>query len=300
MDLSFKTHIEHAQTRRQYLHNQLKQDIPKLVKMALEEDLGGALDMTQDRSAQLIPAQQTAHARLITRENGIFCGRAFAEAVFTQLGENIEITWLVKDGDSIHANQILCELKGNARILLTAERTAMNFIQTLSGCATQTALYVAALKGGKTRLLDTRKTIPGLRTALKYAVSCGGGMNHRMGVFDAYLIKENHIVACGGIQQAVDMAKIQTPHLGIEVEVENLTELEQAIQAGAHMVMLDNFDFKMMHEAVAINQGRVALEASGNVTLETLSAIQATGVDFVSVGAITKHLKALDLSMRFQ
>ncbi len=291
-----------------YIKEQLASELPRLVTEALKEDLGGSLDISKDLSAQLILENKIANAFILSREAGVFCGKAFADEVFKQLDAQLgakmtnttKITWHVKDGDKIKANTVLCHLEGHARILLTGERTAMNFIQTLSGCASKTALYVEKLRHTDTSLLDTRKTIPNLRYALKYAVACGGGMNHRIGVFDAYLIKENHIFACGGIDKAVSLAKALTPNKPIEIETENLDEVQQAILAGADIIMLDNFSLPMLEEAVALTQKKAHLEASGNVTLENLEAIAATGVDYISVGAITKHLTALDLSMRFQ
>ncbi|AQM20302.1 MULTISPECIES: carboxylating nicotinate-nucleotide diphosphorylase [Vibrio] len=289
-----------SQQRLDYLKQQLPLEITRAVSDALREDLGGSLDATADITANLIPADARNTATLITREHGVFCGQAWAEEVFKQLGGEVKIDWHVQDGDQVKPNQILCTLEGPARALLTGERNAMNFIQTLSGCASITAQYAKQLEGTECRLLDTRKTIPGLRSALKYAVACGGGFNHRIGVFDAYLIKENHIIACGGITQAISTAKQLNPGKPVEVETESLQELEEAIQAGADIIMLDNFSIEMMREAVAINAGRAALENSGNVTLETIGDYARTGVDYISVGALTKHIKALDLSMRFQ
>lgn len=289
-----------SQQRLDYLKQQLPLEITRAVSDALREDLGGSLDATADITANLIPADARNTATLITREHGIFCGQAWAEEVFKQLGGEVKIDWHVQDGDQVKPNQVLCTLEGPARALLTGERNAMNFIQTLSGCASITAQYAKQLEGTECRLLDTRKTIPGLRSALKYAVACGGGFNHRIGVFDAYLIKENHIIACGGITQAISTAKQLNPGKPVEVETESLQELEEAIQAGADIIMLDNFSIEMMREAVAINAGRAALENSGNVTLETIGNYARTGVDYISVGALTKHIKALDLSMRFQ
>lgn len=289
-----------SQQRLDYLKQQLPLEITRTVSDALREDLGGSLDATADITANLIPADARNSATLITREHGVFCGQAWAEEVFKQLGGEVKIDWHVQDGDQVKPNQVLCTLEGPARALLTGERNAMNFIQTLSGCASITAQYAKQLEGTECRLLDTRKTIPGLRSALKYAVACGGGFNHRIGVFDAYLIKENHIIACGGITQAISTAKQLNPGKPVEVETESLQELEEAIQAGADIIMLDNFSIEMMREAVAINAGRAALENSGNVTLETIGNYARTGVDYISVGALTKHIKALDLSMRFQ
>ena len=283
----------------------LQQDISRAVRAALLEDLGGALtpdgrpDASADITAQLIPGDRIATARVITREAGIFCGKAWVEEVFAQLGGQVSVEWQVADGDALEPNQELFRLTGPARILLTGERNALNFVQTLSGVASLVACYVAKLAGTHCRLLDTRKTLPGLRLAEKYAVTCGGGKNHRIGLYDAYLIKENHILACGGIAEAVNQARLLNPGKPVEVEVESLAELEQALAAGADIVMLDNFETAMMREAVAINQGRAKLEVSGNVTLDTLAQYAATGVDFISVGALTKHVRALDLSMRF-
>lgn len=287
----------------------LQQDIRRAVRAALLEDLGDALtaldqpDASADITAQLIPADRISTARVITREAGVFCGQPWVDEVFlqlkAQLGGDVRVEWKVQDGERLSPNQELFRLHGPARVLLTGERNALNFVQTLSGVATLTARYVAELEGTDCRLLDTRKTLPGLRSAQKYAVTCGGGKNHRIGLFDAYLIKENHILACGGIPEAISEARRLNPDKPVEVEVESLAELEQALAANADIVMLDNFDVAMMREAVAINQSRAKLEVSGNVTLDTLAEFAATGVDFISVGALTKHVRALDLSMRF-
>lgn len=283
----------------------LQQDIRRAVRAALLEDLGDALtpldqpDASADITAQLIPADRLASARVITREGGVFCGQPWVDEVFVQLGGEVRVEWLVQDGEMLSPNQELFRLHGPARVLLTGERNALNFVQTLSGVASLTARYVAELADTDCRLLDTRKTLPGLRSAQKYAVTCGGGKNHRIGLFDAYLIKENHILACGGIAEAISEARRLNPGKPVEVEVESLVELEQALAASADIVMLDNFDIPMMREAVALNQGRAKLEVSGNVTLDTLADYAATGVDFISVGALTKHVRALDLSMRF-
>ena len=289
----------------------LENDIRLAVKIALDEDLGypsadneALLDC--DITAQLIPADKIAEGTLITREEGVFCGKAWAEQVFNQLGGEVALHWHVDDGDLVVPNQLLCELSGPARAILTGERTAMNFIQTLSGVASLTKIYVDKLAGTHTRLLDTRKTIPGLRTAQKYAVTCGGGKNHRIGLYDAFLIKENHIMACGSIAKAVNAARALHADKPVEVEVESLTELTQALDAGADIIMLDNFDITMMVDAVACNNSYkdrglgAKLEVSGNVTLETLSDFAQTGVDFISVGALTKHVRALDLSLRLK
>ena len=287
----------------------LQQDISRAVRAALLEDLGDALtaldqpDASADITAQLIPADRISTARVITREAGVFCGQLWVDEVFlqlrAQLGGEVKVEWKVQDGEQIAPDQELFRLHGPARLLLTGERSALNFVQTLSGVATLTARYVAELEGTECRLLDTRKTLPGLRSAQKYAVTCGGGKNHRIGLFDAYLIKENHILACGGIVEAIATARRLNPGKPVEVEVESLAELDQALPAAADIVMLDNFDVTMMREAVTLNRGRAKLEVSGNVTLETLADYAATGVDFISVGALTKHVRALDLSMRF-
>jgi nicotinate-nucleotide pyrophosphorylase (carboxylating) len=289
-----------SQERLEYLKQQLPSEITRAVADTLREDLGGTLDVTTDITASLIPEDSQNVATIITREHGVFCGQMWADEVFKQLGGEVSIEWHVQDGDKVEPNQVLCTLTGPARTLLTGERNAMNFIQTLSGCATVTAEYAAKIAHTECRLLDTRKTIPGLRSALKYAVACGGGFNHRIGVFDAYLIKENHIIACGGITKAIETAKQLNPGKPVEVETESLEELQQAIDAGADIIMLDNFTTDMMRKAVEINAGRAALENSGNVTLDTIAEFAETGVDYISVGALTKHLEAMDLSMRFK
>ncbi|NEG58833.1 carboxylating nicotinate-nucleotide diphosphorylase [Pantoea agglomerans] len=287
-------------SRRQALIKRIESDIPDSVALALKEDLGGEIDADRDITAQLLPADTQAVAQVITREAGVFCGKRWVEEVFIQLGSHATLIWHVEDGDQIEADQLLFEIEGPARLLLTAERTALNFVQTLSGVATEVSRYVALLAGSQTQLLDTRKTLPGLRTALKYAVLCGGGSNHRLGLSDAYLIKENHIIASGSIRQAVERAQWLQPDVPVEVEVESLEELRQALEAEADIVMLDNFSLEAMRAAVELNQGRALLEVSGNVTETTLPQIALTGVDYVSVGALTKHVRALDLSMRFK
>lgn len=264
------------------------------VDRALAEDVGSG-----DISARLIPEENTASAQVITRDAGVLCGRPWASAVFTAVDARCELHWQTEDGDALIPGQTLFTVRGPARALLTAERTALNFLQTLSGTATRCDDYRRRIAGQRTRLLDTRKTLPGLRMAQKYAVSCGGCNNHRLGLFDAFLIKENHIAASGSIAAAVVAARRLATELPIEVEVESLEELREAIDAGVERVMLDNFALDLMREAVALTDGRCELEASGNVTLDTLSAIAATGVDFISIGALTKDVKALDLSMRF-
>ena len=287
-------------SRRQALIKRIESDIPDSVALALKEDLGGEIDADRDITAQLLPADTQADAQVITREAGVFCGKRWVEEVFIQLGSHATLIWHVEDGDQIEADQLLFEIEGPARLLLTAERTALNFVQTLSGVATEVSRYVALLAGSQTQLLDTRKTLPGLRTALKYAVLCGGGSNHRLGLSDAYLIKENHIIASGSIRQAVERSQWLQPDVPVEVEVESLEELRQALEAEADIVMLDNFSLEAMRAAVELNQGRALLEVSGNVTETTLPQIALTGVDYVSVGALTKHVRALDLSMRFK
>ncbi|MBA0193263.1 carboxylating nicotinate-nucleotide diphosphorylase [Pectobacterium carotovorum] len=285
--------------RQQALLARIAQDIPASVQLALREDLGGIVDANQDITALLLPDNETVSARIITREAGIFCGTRWLEEVFSQLGNTTTIVWYVADGDAITPNQTLCDITGPAKQLLTGERTALNFLQTLSGVATEVSRYVAVLQGTRTRLLDTRKTLPGLRTALKYAVSCGGGDNHRLGLSDAFLIKENHIIAAGSIKNAVEKAQSLRSDVPVEVEVESLDELQQALEAGADIIMLDNFSLDNIRQAVGMTQGRALLEISGNVTLDTLRGYAETGVDYISVGALTKHVQALDLSMRF-
>ena len=265
------------------------------IERALTEDLGQG-----DATAELLPADACAHAELTCREIAVIAGSPWFEACFRQLDANVRVDWHTADGQRVEAGAVICRLSGNARALVSAERTALNFLQLLSGTATQTAAYVAALAGTTTRLLDTRKTVPGLRLAQKYAVRCGGGGNQRMGLYDAILVKENHIVAAGGIAAAVAAGRRLHPALMLEVEVENLGELAQAIDAGADRIMLDNFPLPLMLEAVALTAGRVALEVSGNVDLQTIAAIARTGVDFISVGALTKHVRAVDLSLRLR
>lgn len=289
------------ESRRAELLDRIQNDIPLSVAQALREDLGGEVDADRDLTAQLLPADKQASATVITREAGVFCGSGWVDEVFAQLGaDQVQITWRVKDGDLLVENQPLFDLVGPARLLLTGERTALNFVQTLSGVASAVNHYVKLLEGTKTRLLDTRKTIPGLRTALKYAVLCGGGGNHRLGLADAFLIKENHIIACGSIKAAVERALWIHANVPVEVEVESLAELESALAAGADIIMLDNFTVEMMREGVAMTAGRAQLEVSGNVTDTSLRTFAETGVDYISVGALTKHVRALDLSMRFK
>jgi len=278
----------------------LQDDIKNSVTLALNEDLGYQSADLGDITASLIAADTSAEATIISREMAVFCGKAWAEEVFKQLGGEVAIHWLVDDGDIIAPNEVLCEMSGPAKILLTGERVALNFIQLLSGTATVVKQYVDHIEGTNTRLLDTRKTVPGLRTAQKYAVTCGGGANHRIGLFDAYLIKENHIMACGGIEQAIIKARKLHSDKLVEVEVESLDELSQALAAGSDIVMLDNFDIEMMRQAVELTKGQAKLEVSGNVTLATIGDFARTGIDYISVGALTKHVIATDLSMRLK
>jgi nicotinate-nucleotide pyrophosphorylase (carboxylating) len=268
-------------------------DLTHNVQQALHEDLGDG-----DLTAQLIDAETQAYARVICRENAVICGRPWFDEVFKQLDDHISIHWYATEGQKVQPDTLLCELKGSARHILSGERTALNFLQTLSGTATVTAEYVAELQGFNTQLLDTRKTLPGLRLAQKYAVKCGGATNHRIGLYDAILIKENHIIACGDIQQAVKKAKVSD--VTVEVETESLEEVEMALDAGADIIMLDNFALADIQKAVEMVAKRAKLEVSGNVEIAGLKTLAATGVDYISTGAITKHLKAIDLSMRFE
>ena len=268
--------------------------VSQAVKAALQEDVGSG-----DLTAQLIPADRTARATVITREDAVLCGTAWFDEVFRQIDSRVRVTWSARDSDRVRADQQLCSLEGPARSLLTGERTALNFLQMLSATATVTRKYVDAVAGTKCRILDTRKTIPGLRVAQKYAVRCGGGTNHRIGLFDAILVKENHIAAAGSIAGAVSEARRLNSKVLLEVEVENLTQLREALDARVDRVLLDNFSLDQMREAVKVTNGRTELEASGNVSLETSRAVAETGVDFISVGGLTKHVRAVDLSMRF-
>ena len=268
--------------------------VAQTVTTALQEDVGSG-----DLTAQLIPADRTARATVITREDAVLCGTAWFDEVFHQIDPRVRVTWSARDADRVRANQQLCTLEGPARSLLTGERSALNFLQMLSAAATVTRTYVDALEGTKCRILDTRKTIPGLRVAQKYAVRCGGGTNHRIGLFDAILVKENHIAAAGSIANAVAESRRLNSKVLLEVEVENLTQLREALEARVDRVLLDNFSLDQMREAVKVTRGRTELEASGNMSLETLRAVAETGVDFISVGGLTKHVRAVDLSMRF-
>jgi nicotinate-nucleotide pyrophosphorylase (carboxylating) len=270
----------------------LPDNIQETVAIALREDVGHG-----DLTANLIAAGTETTATVITREAAILCGTAWFDEVFRQLDNSAQISWSVHDGESIHNGQTVCKISGIAQAILTGERTALNFLQLLSGTATATREYVEILKDCKTQILDTRKTLPGLRSAQKYAVLCGGGKNHRMGLYDAILIKENHIIAAGSITAAITTAKKQG--VPIETEVENLSELEEALAAGTDRILLDNFDLDGLRQAVAINNGRVILEASGGVDQEKIRSIAETGVDFISIGALTKHVRAIDFSMKF-
>lgn len=269
-------------------------EIERNVDGALAEDVAGG-----DLTAQLIPAGQPGTATVISREAATLCGTAWFEAAFRKVDPACRITWHAQDGDRVQPNQLLCDIAGPARALLTAERTGLNFLQLLSGVATRTRRFVDTVAGTRARIVDTRKTLPGLRLAQKYAVTCGGGDNHRIGLYDAILIKENHIMAAGGIAQAV-AAAATVPCKFIQVEVENLEELRQALAAGATMVLLDNMSLADMAEASRLAAGQAVLEASGGVSLETVRAIAETGVDRISIGGLTKDVQALDLSMRFK
>lgn len=265
------------------------------VTAALTEDVGSG-----DWTAGLIPQDRTAHAVIISRTDAVICGRPWVEDCFARIEPAVRIDWKVAEGDRVKRGDTVCELSGPARGLLTGERTALNFLQTLSAVATLTRRYVDAVAGTRARILDTRKTMPGLRVAQKYAVEVGGGANHRMGLYDAMLIKENHIAAAGGVTAAMKAARASAPdHVWIQIEVETLTQLEEALAAGAKMVLLDNMDNDLMREAVRITAGRAELEASGGVTLDTVRGIAETGVDRISIGSLTKDVKAVDLSMRF-
>ena len=276
--------------------SKLPSDIKECVQRALAEDLG-----TGDRTAALIPQDAQAQARVISRERAIVCGRAWFDEVFRQLDTRVVLAWQVQDGDDIQAGQTLCTLCGPARAILSGERTALNFLQTLSGTATSTRAYVDAVRATAAVILDTRKTLPGLRQAQKYAVTRGGGQNHRMGLYDAILIKENHIRASGSISAALAAARTMgSESVPLEIEVENLEQVHAALAAGAQRLLLDNFDLAGLRAAVAATGGRARLEASGGVTLANVQAIAQTGVDYISVGSLTKHIQAIDLSLRFE
>lgn len=276
------------------INEQLRVEIQRGIAAALAEDIGRG-----DLTARLIAADTNARGRVITREEAVLCGTAWFDAAFRALDPAAKIVWHVRDGDRLTPGQLLCEVGTNARVLLTAERTALNFLQLLSGTASVTRRYVDTVKGTRAKIVDTRKTLPGLRLAQKYAVAVGGGTNHRVGLYDGILIKENHIIAAGGIVQVMAQARaIATPDVFIEVEVETLAELEEALGAGAKMILLDNMDLDTMRQAVTLTAGRAELEASGGVNVETVRAIAETGVDRISIGSLTKDVRALDLSLR--
>ena len=274
-------------------------EIEKNIRHALAEDIG-----TGDLTARLIPAGKTATATVISRENAVLCGIQWFDACFRKTSPPSQVRWFAQDGEAISAGQKLCQITGNARTLLTAERAALNFLQLLSAVATRTRRYVDAVSGTAAVIVDTRKTLPGLRLAQKYAVRCGGGTNHRLGLYDGILIKENHIIAAGGIEPALRAAeKIASPGIFVQIEVETVDDLRSALSAGAKLVLLDNFDLDGLHGAVALNavvtNGRAVLEASGGITLENVRAVAETGVNRISIGSLTKDIQALDLSMRF-
>ncbi len=271
----------------------LSAEIEANVRAALKEDIGDG-----DITAQLIPEDRHARATIITREAALISGTAWVDEVFRQLDPRVSLTWEVRDGQRAEANQALFHLEGPARALLSGERSALNFLQCLSGVATRVGHYVDLVKGTQVKLLDTRKTLPGLRLAQKYAVTCGGGHNHRIGLYDAFLIKENHIAASGGIAQAIEAAHRIAPGKPVEVEVENLDELREALDAGADIIMLDELSLDDMRTAVTLTNGRAKLEASGGINETTLRTLAETGVDYISIGALTKDVKAIDLSMR--
>ena len=275
------------------LLEQLSAEIEASVRLALAEDVGDG-----DITAQLIPAEQMARARVITREPAVISGVAWVNEVFRQIDPAVQVRWLVADGQSVQANDVLFELAGKARALLTGERAALNFLQTLSAVATRCQYFADMVAGTPVKLLDTRKTLPGLRLAQKYAVTCGACHNHRLGLYDAFLIKENHIAACGGIAAAVQAAQRIAPGKPVEVEVETLDELQQALAAGADIIMLDELSLADMRTAVQLNAGQAKLEASGGVNEQTIRAIAETGVDYISLGTLTKDVQAIDLSMR--
>ena len=278
-----------------FINTSLLPVVKQNVRAALEEDIGSG-----DITANLIPNSQQASAQVITRQTAVVCGVAWVDETFRQIDPGLTIQWQVEDGQQVVANQVLFTCIGSARSLLTAERTALNFLQTLSGTATISQHYADLVAGTDVKLLDTRKTLPGLRTAQKYAVTCGGCFNHRIGLFDAFLIKENHIMACGSIEQAIRQAHKSAPGKKVEVEVETLQQLQQAIAAKADIVMLDNFSYRDLGIAVKLTAGKLKLEASGNISEDSLLETAQTGVDYISIGSLTKHCVAIDLSMRFK
>ncbi|HEX6828050.1 MAG TPA: carboxylating nicotinate-nucleotide diphosphorylase [Burkholderiales bacterium] len=274
----------------------LTEEIERNVTTAFVEDLGPG-----DLTANLIPSGQPGKAKVLTREDAVLAGTAWFDACFRRLDPGVGIRWSARDGERIAAGQVLCEIEGEARALLSAERPALNFLQLLSGVASRTRHFVDAVRGTRAKILDTRKTLPGLRLAQKYAVRCGGGVNHRMGLYDGILIKENHIAAAEGIAPALRAAlAAAAPGVMVQIEVESLTQLREALDAGATLVLLDNFSLEMMTEAAGIATGRAELEASGGITLDTVRAVAETGVDRISIGSLTKDLRAVDLSMRFE
>lgn len=277
------------------LLSQLRQAIEENTQNALAEDIG-----TGDLTASLLSPSQTAHARVISREDAILCGVPWFETCFHKLDPQIVIRWHAREGERIYPNQLLCDIEGNARAMLTAERPALNFLQTLSGTATLARRYADAIAGTDAVVMDTRKTLPGLRVAQKYAIRTGGGANQRIGLYDGILIKENHIAACGGIRPVLQAAFALKANVPIQIEVETLDELKEAIDAGATLILIDNFSLHQMREAVNIAKGRAILEASGNITLDNVRDVALTGVERISIGSLTKHVRAVDLSMRVQ
>jgi nicotinate-nucleotide pyrophosphorylase (carboxylating) len=292
--VAYGTATEPATTMTEKPSIRINDAIDSQVRQALSEDLGSG-----DVTAGLIEVKQRSSAEVVCREPAVICGQVWFNHTFRQLADDVAITWSVDDGDRVTAGQVVCSLKGPTRALLSGERTALNFLQTLSGTATRVRHYVDQIADLPVQLLDTRKTIPGLRLAQKYAVLCGGGHNHRHGLYDGILIKENHIIASGSVAAAVKRARNLGSGLPVEVEVEDLAEIEQAIAAGADSLLLDNFDLAQLREAVALCNGRARLEASGGITRKTLRAIAETGVDMISSGSLTKDIRAVDLSLRF-
>ena len=270
----------------------LPSDIDSVVRYALAEDIGNG-----DITAELIPAKKLVSARIISREDGVLCGSPWVNRVFSQLDNSIAVKWQLNESETFTANQVLAQIDGSARPIMSGERTALNFLQLLSGTASCTRELISRIKHTSAKLLDTRKTLPGLRSAQKYAVRIGGGQNHRMGLFDAYLIKENHIAACGGISEVISKVRTVSMDKSVEIEVQNLTQLQEALTAGANKILLDNFDILTLQEAVKINQGQSKLEASGGIDQDILVKIAETGVDYISIGALTKHCRAIDLSL---
>ncbi|HEY3858637.1 MAG TPA: carboxylating nicotinate-nucleotide diphosphorylase [Gammaproteobacteria bacterium] len=273
----------------------LPTDISVTVSRALAEDIGDG-----DLTAALVPESARAKGRVISRQQAVLCGTAWFDEVFRQVDDGIQVHWQVRDGDTVQKDQVLCQLEGPARGLLTGERSALNFLQTLSGTASEARRYAEAVRGTRATILDTRKTLPGLRNAQKYAVRCGGASNYRMGLYDGILIKENHIMAAGGIAPVVQAARAQGVQVPVEVEVETLEQVQEALAAGADILLLDNLDLDKMRQAVAITAGRAKLEASGGIDLKVIRQVAETGVDYISVGSLTKHVQAVDLSMRFE